>query len=328
MSSHCKLHISTTPYYTLFFFSSLNLIPASENQHFSAEIYILSAPRSGDPVELPSGVGQFPSARDIILARNQRENSRYGFDCPDLVCSHFATYHRFQPRMPTSILVINPNSSKSVTVGLEEELKTPPETTLAFYTAPANAPPSIDDATTGVLSAAACFHDILRKGLIDQYDGFLVSCFSDHPLVHMLREATPKPTIGILEASIVQALLCGQRFGIVSTGAGYNYSRNREVSTFLGGQSDRFAGMVMSGLGVVELREGDRQHVESKMKESSAELAAAGVDVVILGCAGMAGMQNLVQSGVEEGGFKAVRVADGNKAGVEMLAALVRLAKA
>lgn len=150
---------------------------------------------------------------------------------------------------------------------------------------------------------------------------------SDHPLTHMLREATSKPAIGILEASIVQSLLCGQRFGIVSTGAGYNYSRNREVNTFLGGSSDKFAGMVMSGLGVVELREGERTHVERMMKKSSAELAALGTDVIILGCAGMAGMEGLVESGVKEGGFKVVRVVDGNKAGVEMLAALVRLAK-
>jgi Asp/Glu/hydantoin racemase len=108
---------------------------------------------------------------------------------------------------------------------------------------------------------------------------------SDHPLVHMLREATTKPAIGILEASIVQALLCGKRFGIVSTGTGYMYSRYSEVRSFLGGNSDKFAGMVMSGLGVVELREGEGQHVETMMKKAGAELAKIGSDVIILGCA-------------------------------------------
>jgi Asp/Glu/hydantoin racemase len=78
--------------------------------------------------------------------------------------------------MPTSILIINPNSSQSVTDGLEQALQAPPETTLTFYTAPPNAPPSINDITGGTLSATACFLDIIEKGLIDKYDGFLVSC--------------------------------------------------------------------------------------------------------------------------------------------------------
>ncbi|KAJ6627170.1 hypothetical protein B0H10DRAFT_1941346 [Mycena sp. CBHHK59/15] len=250
--------------------------------------------------------------------------------------------------MPTSILVINPNSSISVTEGLEDALKqnTPPETTLGFYTAPENGPPSINDATTGTLSATVCFSDIAEKGLVDEYDGFLQTKslrtgeVSDHPLIHMLREATTKPTIGILEASIAQSLLCGRRFGIVSTGTGYKYNRHSEVRAFLGGHSDKFAGLIASGLGVVELREGDRQHIESNMKKASCELAAMGSDVIILGCAGgvnfyscfgfvltsvgMAGMEGVVQEGVKEGGFGFVRVVDGNKAGVEMLAALLR----
>ncbi|KAJ6509293.1 Asp/Glu/hydantoin racemase [Mycena vitilis] len=229
--------------------------------------------------------------------------------------------------MSTSILVLNPNSSRSVTQGLEEALRAPPDTTLAFYTAPANAPPSINDATTGTLSTTACFTDIVEKGLIDKYDGILVSCFSDHPLIHMLREHTTKPVIGILEAAVVQSLLCGRRFGIVATGKGYRYDRYVEVRKVLGGSSDKFAGMVPTGLGVVELREGDKDHVERMVKKASEELAGMGSDVVILGCAGMAGMEGLVHSGVKDAGLGHVVVVDGNKAGVEMLAALVRLSK-
>ncbi|KAJ7102168.1 Asp/Glu/hydantoin racemase [Mycena belliarum] len=228
--------------------------------------------------------------------------------------------------MPISVLIINPNSSRSVTTGLEEVLKATAETTLTFYTAPADAPPSINDVTTGTLSAAVCFRDMVGKGLIDKYDGFLVSCFSDHPLVQMLREATKKPTIGILQAAITHSLLCGQRFGIVSTGSGYRYSRYSEVRAFLGGDSDKFGGLAMTSLGVVELREGSREHIERMMKKAGAELAGMGCDVIILGCAGMAGMESLIREGVIESGFGAVRVVDGNKAGVEMIAALVRLA--
>jgi len=102
----------------------------------------------------------------------------------------------------------------------------------------------------------------------------------------MLREKTSKPVIGILESAIVQAMLVGQRFGIVTTGVGYKYVHYTEVRNFLGATSERFAGLIAVGLGVVELREGDRQKIITNMKEGSKRIAEKGADVVILGCAG------------------------------------------
>ncbi|KAJ3790054.1 Asp/Glu/hydantoin racemase [Lentinula aff. detonsa] len=226
----------------------------------------------------------------------------------------------------TRLLVINPNSSKSVTDGLEEVLKPPPQTEISFYTAPKNAPPSINDMVTANLTATACFLDIQEKKLLDQYGGFLVCCFSDHPLTHMLRETTSKPTIGIFEAAITQALLLGKRFGIVTTGTGYNADIHKGVQAFMGGPSQRFAGMVTTGLGVVELREGNRNKIEANMKEYSGKIAREGADVILLGCAGMAGMESLVMQGAAEAVPMAapVHVVDGAKAGVEMLSGLVR----
>lgn len=110
---------------------------------------------------------------------------------------------------------------------------------------------------------------------------------SDHPLTHMLRETTTKPTIGIFEAAITQALLLGKRFGIVTTGSGYSADIHKGVQAIMGGDSQRFAGIVTTGLGVVELREGDRQKIERNMKEYSGKIAQKGADVILLGCAGM-----------------------------------------
>lgn len=48
----------------------------------------------------------------------------------------------------------------------------------------------------------------------------------------------------------------------------------------------RYAGLVTTGLGVVELREGDRDKVEKNMKEGAGRLAGMGADAVLMGCAG------------------------------------------
>ncbi|PPQ69016.1 hypothetical protein CVT24_000091 [Panaeolus cyanescens] len=223
------------------------------------------------------------------------------------------------------ILIINPNSSASVTSGLKDILVPPPATYLNFYTAPIIAPAQIMDLTTGIQTASICFDDLKKKGLIDQYDAFLVCCFSDHPLTHILREHTPKPVINILEAAISHSLLIGQRFGIITTGSGYKYIYHKDVKNFMGNTSDRFAGLVASGLGVVELREGVREDVERKVKDAARRVAEMGADVIILGCAGMAGMEDLVRSAVAEAGHQPVKVVDGAKAGVQLLPALARL---
>lgn len=227
----------------------------------------------------------------------------------------------------TSLLIINPNSSKSITDGLIDALTplTPLGTKLVFYTAPNTAPSAITDSTTGIQSANSCYNDIITQDLINRHDGFLVCCFSDHPLTHMLREKTSKPVIGILESAIVQAMLVGQRFGIVTTGTGYKYIHYTEVRNFLGATSERFAGLIAVGLGVVELREGDQQKIVTHMKQGSRQVAEKGADVVILGCAGMAGMESLIKDGYTEAGYHVPRVVDGTKSGIAILSGLVRI---
>ncbi|KAI5124352.1 hypothetical protein M0805_008959 [Coniferiporia weirii] len=232
------------------------------------------------------------------------------------------------------LLVINPNSSKSITDGLQESLNplTPPGTQLSYFTAPPHAPAAISNIITANQTATYCYESLVQGKAIDEYDGFLVCCFSDHPLIHMLREhlasmQSKKPAIGIFEAGITHALLLGRRFGVVTTGVGMKYTLVSGVCAFMGASSERFAGVVTSGLGVVELREGDRARVETLMKSTSAKVAEKGADVLLLGCAGMAGMEELVKQGVREAGLGEVQVVDGAKAGIEILAGLVRISR-
>ncbi|KAF8636234.1 hypothetical protein AX17_003719 [Amanita inopinata Kibby_2008] len=254
---------------------------------------------------------------------------------------------------PVSILVINPNSSPSITIGLQNTLTplTPPNTSLTFYTGPPDSPRSINDVTEATVAALACLRDLKSKGLLETHDAFLVASYL--PLVPILRQTTSKPSIGILEASITHSLLLGSRFAILTpvpsflntnTNANANANiddyypsdRYAEVHIILGtSASSRFAGFVPTSLGVTELREGDQEKVRREMKEASRRcVRRMGADVIILGCAGMAGMESLVREAVEEeevggggGGRGKVRVVDGAKAGVEILTGLVRLTR-
>ncbi|GAA5957358.1 hypothetical protein JCM3765_000435 [Sporobolomyces pararoseus] len=229
------------------------------------------------------------------------------------------------------LLIINPNSTQDITDGIADSLNPhcPPNAELTYFTAPSHAPTAIRDYVTGIQTAAACFDEMLKNGAFEKFDGFLVCCFSDHPLQHMIREhlgpASNKFCVGMFESGISQALMTSRQFGIVSTGAGFKPLLKKGVSTFLGASgSDRFVGSAMSGIQVEELRDSSKKdQVEKKIKEASAQVAAMGADLIIMGCGGMAGMESLVREGVREAGLGEVKVLDAALAGLVFLAGMI-----
>lgn len=144
--------------------------------------------------------------------------------------------------------------------------------------------------------------------------------------------------LGIFEASITTALQLldpdfekQETFGIVSTGKVWEGLLGRAVRGFLGSKQgtggERFAGVETTGLDATELHGALREEVRRRVKEAVGRLVREGegegegeVTVVVLGCAGMVGMEGWVR---EEAGEE-VRVVDGVVAGVGALVGLVK----
>lgn len=119
----------------------------------------------------------------------------------------------------------------------------------------------------------------------------------------------------------------GERFGIVTTGDAWGpILREAVVHDLLGADkaAQVFAGVECCGLDASELHEEGEGGVavERRVKDAVRRLIERGgnVEVIILGCAGMAGMEEWVREVAPE----SVRVLDGVKAGVGVLQALVR----
>lgn len=222
-----------------------------------------------------------------------------------------------------SILIINPNSSQSVTQGLKDILDPPHDFTFKFFTCPSNGPDSINDYTTGTLSAAACLPALLP--VLDQHDGFLVACFSEHALVNILREHTDRPVMGIFQAAILHSLSLNMsvglpdtgKFAIVTTGSQWEPVLDRAVAQYVPANS--FVGTFGTGLGVLELHEADTALVNDRIAQATLAALDKGATVICLGCAGMAGMEDVISSVAPH-----VKVVDGVVAGCEILVGLVR----
>jgi Asp/Glu/hydantoin racemase len=242
------------------------------------------------------------------------------------------------------ILLINPNSSKSMTDGLSNLLKDmnrhgTTSSQIETYTAPSG-PPSINNEDDALESAKIVLADLEPR--LSQYDAYLVACYSVHPLVGMLRKKVPPHVhvTGIFESSISTSLSLlplgsssgYSRFGIVSTGTYWEKALSDGVKDFLEVEDlkncKRFKGVETTGLNAGELHTAPPELVRRKMMEATKRLVKdKDVRVVCLGCAGMAGLDAVVEEAlVEELGedAKYVYVLDGVKAGLGMLESLLR----
>ncbi|KAL8709625.1 MAG: hypothetical protein Q9220_005717 [cf. Caloplaca sp. 1 TL-2023] len=233
----------------------------------------------------------------------------------------------------------------------------PPTTTYTYLTAPSpHSPYSIDStadtqtSTTATLSLPI-FSPFNPKPF--PYTAILIACFSPHPLVQELRARYPGVYVtGIFEAGVSVALQLrsaaprtsgGEKVGIISTGPQWRGI----LSDALTAEGDEgkgspalalgkeysgrvFAGVETLGVSAGELHSQDETEegeggVKSRVIEATERLLAhQEVGVIVLGCAGMVGMEEWVRDAAKGKGRGDVRVVDGVKAGVGVLQGCVR----
>ncbi len=183
--------------------------------------------------------------------------------------------------MSARVLVINPNSSATVTDDIARALDGFRVGGAAIDCMTlAEGPPGIETQRHVDEVVAPLCRTIERESA----DAFVIACFSD-PGLHAAREATRTPVFGIAQCGILAALARGERFGIVAILEG-SIPRHRCYVASLG-LSARMAGERAIGLGVTALAQ--EEVVASRMTETAERLRDEdGADVIVLGCAGMA----------------------------------------
>jgi allantoin racemase len=215
-----------------------------------------------------------------------------------------------------AILVINPNSTESMTRVIDEACEP-----LRMAGGPAietatlkEGPPGIETQqhVDGLVAPLVSF---VRKQE-PRYDAFVIACYSD-PGLHSVREVTKKPVLGIAECGILAALTLGHRFGVIAI-LQQSIARHLRYMGALG-VMDRFAGELPVGLGIAELA--DEKRTFARMVEVGKALRQQhGADVVVMGCAGMARHRKPLQDAI------GAPVVEPTQAAVAMAIGRVRLA--
>ena len=205
---------------------------------------------------------------------------------PRAICANpkIREHWRSGSPMTERIIVINPNSSETVTRAIDaavEPLRRAGGPEIECLTL-AEGPPGIETQRhVDEVVAPLC-------RLVEQQDNraaaFVIACFSD-PGLHAVREVTTKPAFGIAESGLLTALTLGSSVGIISILAA-SVPRHWRYLRALGIES-RVAADVPIGLGVAQLSD----DVEAKRRMTAVGrqlIDQHGADVIVMGCAGMA----------------------------------------
>ena len=184
--------------------------------------------------------------------------------------------------MTGSLIVINPNSSETVTQGIDAAVEP-----LRRFGVPircltlAEGPPGIESQLQADLTIAPML--ALAAAQTDAA-GFVIACFGD-PGLHALRDQTALPVLGIQEAAVMTALTLGQRFGVIAILPGSIPRHLRAFGSM--GVLDRLAGDRALGLGVGDLADPGKS-LAAMIATGKRLRDEDGADVLIMGCAGMA----------------------------------------
>ncbi|MFF4523921.1 aspartate/glutamate racemase family protein [Streptomyces bluensis] len=211
------------------------------------------------------------------------------------------------------IVVTNCNTTQEMTEEIVRGARAAagPGTTVTGLT-PDWGPESAEGWLDSYLSAAAVL-DLLRTYEVP-YDAVVMAGFGEHGR-EGARELVDVPVVDITEAAAHFACLLGRRYGVVTT---LERSCGQiEDSLETAGVGRNCAAVVGTGLGVLDL--GDDRRTEEAFVAAAERAREAGAEVLVLGCAGMTGLQRTV------GQKLGLPVVDGVGAAVKLAESLVTL---
>ncbi|WP_199546461.1 aspartate/glutamate racemase family protein [Streptomyces sp. N35] len=211
------------------------------------------------------------------------------------------------------LLVTNCNTTAAMTEEIVAGARAAasPGTTVTGLT-PEWGPESAEGWLDSYLSAAAVL-DTLRR-YEGACDAVVMAGFGEHGR-EGARELLGVPVVDITEAAAHLACLIGRRYAVITT---LDRTRGQiEDSLHAAGVLAHCAAVTGTGLGVLEL--GDPERTLEAFVQAAERAKEAGAEVLVLGCAGMTGLQRAV------GDKLGLPVVDGVAAAVKLAESLVSL---
>ena len=185
-----------------------------------------------------------------------------------------------------NILILNPNSDESMTAEIRKTARRYADDRFAVECISTPGAPRLIETYADMAQAGPGMARIMQENQ-DKYDGVVVACHYD-PHLDAMKEITPKPAVGIGEASLRVATMLGHRFSLITTD-----ERSIPIHTGLIRKysfQDAAASVRAPEAGPGDVPEKDRylQAAREAVEKDRAE-------VIVLGCAGLSGLDRFLQ---------------------------------
>jgi len=184
------------------------------------------------------------------------------------------------------IMVLNPNTSAVITErisGVVHALARP-ETQVQVMSIP-HGPEALESFYDEALAVPYAL-EVVKEAEAQGYDAVVLAAFCD-PGIEALKEISSIPVYGLEEASFSVALLLGNRFGILTEKKSKEAVKAREVRKH--GLESRFASVRALNMGVLEIAADPQRAKQTAIGLARRMMEEDGAEVIIMGCASMAG---------------------------------------
>ncbi|NKX56743.1 aspartate/glutamate racemase family protein [Arthrobacter mobilis] len=213
------------------------------------------------------------------------------------------------------ILVVNVNTTQSMTEAIGESARSAASAgTEIVALTPRFGADSCEGNFESYLAAIAVMDKVLSYP--EPFDAVIQAGYGEHGR-EGLQELLDVPVVDITEAAASTAMFLGHKYSVVTT-------LDRAVPLIedrlkLAGLDDRCASVRASGLGVLELEEDPARAVQAIVEQSELAVKDDKAEVIVLGCGGMAELEEQVKART------GVPIVDGVRAAVAIAESLVRL---
>lgn len=213
------------------------------------------------------------------------------------------------------ILVVNVNTTESMTQAIAEQARSVAAAgTEIVGLTPFVGAESVEGNYESYLAAVAVMDRVLAYD--EPYDAVVLAGFGEHGR-EGLQEILDVPVVDITEAAAHVAYLLGHRFSVVTT-------LDRAVPLIeerllVAGLHTHCASVRATGIPVLELEESPDRAVSAITEEAKRAIEEDRAEVIVLGCGGMAGLDQAVRLATS------APVVDGVAAAVKLAESLVSL---
>lgn len=180
------------------------------------------------------------------------------------------------------ILIVNPNSDQEMTRKIQRTADTFASGRYEVTCVSTPGAPTFIETYEDQITAAPGMINLVREH--QEYDAFVVACHCD-PNLDVLREVTRKPVVGIGEASMKMASMLGHKFSVLA--ATEHSIPNKEVLI------QKYH--LEKSLASIRAPENEGTEEERYFRAAEKAVTEDMAEVIVLGCAGMTGLDKRLQ---------------------------------